>query len=175
MTPTIQAVRALREEIKLEAEEDCIAVNCRQMNPEKVHAELLSMRVTDIVELSGLCFQIMCDPYDAGVQQLQIRPKPRSWSLQHDEFEYALQTRIWISICKADGRREPVTNRQVTFIGHETQIAVENATVLNSFVQIFNRIFPSHQPIYIVTTPVGNLKWVIARSADESATGPIST
>ena len=76
---TTQYVRALREEIIFETEEDCIVVSCRKLNPQKVHDELLRLKITDIVELSGWSFQIMCDPYDTGIQQLQIRLVSRAF------------------------------------------------------------------------------------------------
>ena len=38
----------------------------------------------------------------------------------------------------------------------------------NSMVQIFNRIFPNHQPIYVVTTFDDRHRWIVARSAGKN-------
>ena len=122
VTPTMQPVRELRDEITFGQGEDCIVVTCRQLNPEKIHDVLRDLRVADIVELSGWQFQIMRDPYETNIQQLQIRPRLSSWSLQHDEFEYLLQIHIWTIVCNTVAKNRQTNGKCVDFLGHETSM-----------------------------------------------------
>ena len=163
MTPTMQPVRELRDEITFGQGEDCIVVTCRQLNPEKIHDVLRDVRVADIVELSGWQFQIMCDPYETNIQQLQIRPRLSSWSLQHDEFEYLLQIHIWTIVCNTVVKNQQTNGKCVDFLGHETSIKFDNDAVLHACMQTFNRTFPNHQPVCIATPNEGNGKWAVVR------------
>ena len=167
IVPTIRIVRELRDEIEFGSVEDCITVRRKQSNPEKVHEILQHLRVTEIVELSGRSFQIMCDSYDANIQQLQIRPRLRCWSLQHDEFEYL---HMWTVVCKTIGHTTQTMCDNVNFLGHATQLAFENVTVLGACVQMFNHLFPYHQPVYIASAKDGC--WVIARKTEGSDPHP---
>ena len=132
---------------------------------EKTHVVLQELRVVELAELSGWSFQTMCDPYEISIQQLQIRPKLRSWSLQHDEFEYILQIHMWTAVCGAIAKNQSIRGHCVDFLGHETQIAFDNDAALIACVQTFNRIFPHHQPVCIVDLNDEKRKWAIVREA----------
>ena len=170
MTPTIQPARELRNEVIFGQSEDCIVVTCKQLNPEKIHSVLKDLRVTEIAELSGWLFQTMCDPYETTAQQLQIRPRLRSWSLQHDEFEYLLQIHMWTIVCNTIGKNQQTNGRCVDFLGHETTITFDDDAVLHACILTFNRIFPNHQPVCIANPFDGNGKWAVVRNATISAT-----
>ena len=167
MTPAIESVRELKEDVNFGKGEDCITVKCRELNPERVHEVLMRFGVTAIAELSGWHFQIMCDPYDNKIQQLQIRPKPRSWSLQHDEFEYLLHIHMWTVVCKTIGQSKQSASNNVNFLGHHNWIAFDDVAVLSACVQMFNRIFPYHQPVHIASNKEGC--WAITRKIEDPA------
>ena len=162
---TISASLVLYPNQQLPKGEDCINVTCKKQNPEKTHCVLQELRVIELAELSGWSFQTMCDPYEISIQQLQIRPKLRSWSLQHDEFEYILQIHMWTTVCGTFARNQSIRGHCVDFLGHETQIAFDNDAVLIACVQTFNRIFPHHQPVCIVDLNDEKRKWAIVRDA----------
>ena len=167
MTPTVGSARELKEDVTFGKGDDCITVKCKQLNPERIHELTQQIGATVLAELSGWHFQTMCDPYDAKIQQLQIRPRPRCWSLQHDEFEYLLHIHMWTLVCKTIGQTKQSTNSNINFLGHEIWIAFDDVAVLSACVQMFNRIFPYHQPVHIASYKDGS--WAIARTIDGSA------
>ena len=167
MTPAIESVRELKEDVNFGKGEDCITVRCSELNPERVHEVLMRFGVTAIAELSGWHFQTMCDPYDNKIQQLQIRPKPRSWSLQHDEFEYLLHIHMWTVVCKTIGQSKQSASNHVNFLGHQNWISFDDVAVLSACVQMFNRIFPYHQPVHIASNKEGC--WAITRNIEDPA------